>query len=90
MDRVQRAREFARLEFVLAVGVCLMAPFLWIAAPGGIGPMSVGGTSWTHRLVQLIPLLGIAGTVVGLVLMVRIYRADPEPDQRAWRYRERD
>jgi hypothetical protein len=88
MDRVQRARELARLEFALAVGVCLMAPLLWIAAPGEIGPMF---TSWLYdRLVQLIPLLGIAGTIVGLVLMIRIYRADPEPDQRAWRYRERD
>jgi hypothetical protein len=72
----------------LAVGLCLMAPFLWIAAPGGFGTMS---SSWLYdRLVQLIPLVGIAGTIVGLVLMIWIYRADPEPDQRAWRYRERD
>ena len=34
--------------------------------------------------------LAAAGILIGFTWMVRIYRADPEPDQRAWRYRERD
>ena len=31
--------------------------------------------------------MGVVGIIVGLVWMIRIYRADPEPDQHAWRYR---
>jgi hypothetical protein len=39
-----------------------------------------------------VVVLGVAVVliVVGLIWMIRIHRADPEPDQRAWRYRERD
>jgi hypothetical protein len=59
-------------------------------APATVLRDCLAGCAGADRLVQLIPLLGIAGTIVGLVLMIRIYRADPEPDQRAWRYRERD
>ena len=33
--------------------------------------------------------LGFAGFLIGFVWMVRIYRVNPEPDQRAWRYRDR-
>jgi hypothetical protein len=34
--------------------------------------------------------VGAAGIIVGFAWMIRIYRADPEPDQRVWRYREFD
>jgi hypothetical protein len=36
---------------------------------------------------KVITALGVVGPIVGLVWMIRIYRADPEPDQHAWRYR---
>jgi hypothetical protein len=41
--------------------------------------------------VQTAAILGVAAAsfVTGFIWMVRIYRCDPEPDQRAWRYRER-
>ena len=34
--------------------------------------------------------LGFVGLLIGCMWMVRIYRANPEPDQRSWRYRHRD
>ena len=38
---------------------------------------------------KVLTALAVVGVIVGLVWMVRIYRADPEPDQKAWRYRAR-
>lgn len=64
-----------------AILVSLAAGFLWIAAPGFMG----GANPYEPWL----PLIALAGVVVGFVWMVRIYRADPEPDQKIWRYRDR-
>ena len=66
----------------LAVFVGIIAPAIaFVASPG---TMYDGGTpSWLF----VVPLLGGVGVIVGLVWMVRIHRSDPEPDQRAWRYR---
>lgn len=73
---------------VLAIGGAVLA---LIAAPGSmgggigdgpqIGPIPVG---------MFLPLVGIGGVIIGLAWMIRIHRADPEPDQHAWRYRSRD
>ena len=38
---------------------------------------------WTYLFYGL----GVVGVIGGLAWMIRIYRADPEPDQHAWRYR---
>jgi hypothetical protein len=32
--------------------------------------------------------LGVLGILIGEALLLRIVRADPEPDQGAWRYRD--
>jgi hypothetical protein len=60
----------------------VVAPFLYVAAPRAFEPMFIG-PGWDQTA-----LLGIAvaGILIGFTWMVRIYRADPEPDQRAWRY----
>ncbi len=62
----------------IAVASIVYAAYLFVSAPGfmGVPPTPV----WAVAL----PVLGI---IVGLVWMIRIYRADPEPDQHAWRYR---
>ena len=66
-----------------------------MAAPKSPGVEPVFGNPAGYRddgvpagLVTLATAIVLV--VVGLVWMIRIYRADPEPDQRAWRYRERD
>jgi hypothetical protein len=73
------------MEFASAFFAIGFAVFLWIAQPGSIGPMFRNGTA-----EAAIAVVAIVGVSVGLVWMIRIYRANPEPDQRAWRYRDRD
>lgn len=70
----------------IAVGAVASTVALWIAALGGFGPMF--GLPAAMTLGPMI--VGAAGVAFGLAWMVRIYREDPEPDHRAWRYRERD
>jgi len=85
MTRGQVGRSLARVELaVAAFAGFVLAPFLYLAAPGFMGPPPPD-----------IPIVGVAGVaaagiVVGFAWMVHIYRADPEPDQQAWRYRERN
>jgi hypothetical protein len=78
---------YARIEFVVAVLVVLFAAFLYIAAPQTGGMRSPD--SGLIRLTDVLLVLGVAGMVIGFGWMIRIYRADPEPDQRSWRYRSR-
>ncbi len=84
MTRGQRGRAWARAELVFAgvVGF-VIAPFLYVAAPATMGPQP---PEW-----QTLATLGVAagGILTGFIWMIRIYRGDPEPDQRAWRYRDR-
>ena len=85
MTRGQSGRWLARVELGVAAGTgFVVTPFLYLAAPGFMGPQP---PAW-----QVIGSLvvGAAGILIGFLWMVRIYRADPEPDQRAWRYRARD
>jgi hypothetical protein len=64
----------------IAIVLVFLAPVMF-AAPG---TMYVGPTpSW----LPVVPLLGVVGVIVGLAWMIRIHRANPEPDQHAWRYR---
>lgn len=85
MNRGLRGRSLARVELaVAAFSGFILAPFLFLAKPGFMGPPEPD-----------LPIVGVAGVgfagiLIGFLWMVRIYRTDPEPDQRAWRYRERD
>jgi hypothetical protein len=85
MTRGPFGRSVARVEIGVAAGTgFVVAPFLSVAAPGFMGPPP---PDW-----QVIGSLvvGAAGILIGFAWMIRIFRADPEPDQGAWRYRERD
>jgi hypothetical protein len=81
----QRGRRIGRAIIALAVVVGIILPaWLFVAAPG-----HMGGDWGTPLWYSALPWVGMVGVVVGLVWMVRIHRADPEPDQKAWRYRSK-
>jgi hypothetical protein len=81
--RGQVGRWVARFEIVIAgLVVFVIQPFLFISAPPAVRPM-FAGEDW-HAAVSLA---GVAAQLAALALMIRWYRADPEPDQHAWRYR---
>ena len=87
MTRGQLGRSVARVELaVVAFSGFVLAPFIYVAAPGGVEPM-FSGPGWDRSAVTGV---AVAAFLIGFTWMVRIYRADVEPDQRAWRYRERD
>ena len=86
MTRGQLGRSLARVELGVAAGTgFVVAPLLYIAAPGGMEPMFYEHVWQETALTGL----GFAGLLIGFIWMVRIDRTDPEPDQRAWRYRNR-
>ena len=88
MTRGQVGRSLARVELaVAAFSGFVLAPFLYVAAPGKLEPMFSTTPEWLETALAGI---AVAGILIGFTWMVRIYRADPEPDQLAWRYRERD
>ncbi len=91
MDRIQRARYLARLELTIALLASGFTAFLFFAAASSGGsPMYVSDEPPPFLAGQMVTrVLGIVGVIFGLVWMVRIYRADPEPDQRNWLYRSR-
>jgi hypothetical protein len=70
---------------MIAMAVIAIAgtAFLIVSAPRFMGGDPMEGSPW--RYAHLV-VAGV-GIIVGLVWMIRIYRADPEPDQHAWRYR---
>lgn len=93
MTRGQRGRLIGRVLLAIAFGTVGLAIYLFIAVPGNMGPdpMTMTPPEVLGLPTGLVVLsVGIVGVVVGLVWMIRIYRADPEPDQHAWRYRSRD
>lgn len=74
----------------VAVLAILVTIFLFIAASGGPTPMfSTPPDFWGLPVNVVLPAAGIVGAIIGLAWMIRIHRADPEPDQHAWRYRAR-
>jgi hypothetical protein len=66
----------------LAVLPGLVMLFAWISQPGFMYAKPV------PSFVPFIPFIGFVMYVLGLGWMVRIYRAEPEPDARSWRYRD--
>ena len=83
----QLGRLIAKAELAIAALFGLVvALFLYVAAPGTIEPMLSGPA----RQETALGFIAIAGILFGSAWMIRISRTDPEPDPRAWRYRERD
>jgi hypothetical protein len=80
MTRGQRGRPIGRQMIALAVFVGIIAPAIaFVASPGYMIAPPVS--------VDAIYGLSVLSAIVGLVWMVRIHRANPEPDQGTWRYR---
>jgi hypothetical protein len=71
---------------VLLFGVFItgLTAFLWLCAPGytSLGEPLGWWDGWVEPA-------GLAGMVVGVLLMVRIYRRPLEDEPPAWRYRDR-
>ena len=78
-----RGKAAARAMIVFALLLALGILFVWIAQPGFTG----GGFSQPWYVTAL-PWIGFTGYAIGLAWMIRIYRADPEPDRSIWRYRD--
>jgi hypothetical protein len=84
MTRGQVGRDLARDALAIAAILgFVVAPFIYIAAPGGFEPMFYE-PPWQQTALAAI---GFAGILFGSIWIVRIYSTDPEPDQRSWRYR---
>jgi hypothetical protein len=82
--KARRGRANAR-GLVAAVLVLLaFVAVLLLSLPNTIGTLAEPGL-----VERIAPGIGILGILVGLAWMVRILRADPEPDSSAWRYRDR-
>jgi hypothetical protein len=81
--RALRGRRLARLMFAAALIPLAVAAFFFVAAPN-----FTGGFYDPGPIGLLVPAIGVAALVVGLAWMVRILRADPEPDAKSWRYRD--
>jgi hypothetical protein len=79
--RGRRGRRIARGLILLAVAYGIATLVFWIAQPAFMAMFE----AW---YAPLLPVVGIASYFLGLGWMIWIYRADPEPDARSWRYRD--
>ena len=79
-----RGWQLARLELVTAIVPAALIGALLLEAPSGIGPMFVEDPV---PLPKIMIGVGILVYVVGLALMIRIYRRDPEAHPSHWRSR---
>jgi protein-S-isoprenylcysteine O-methyltransferase Ste14 len=82
--KARRGRASARSLFTAVLIFLAFAAFLFLSPPN-----HTGGFFEPSLIEWIAPGLGILGILVGLAWMVRIIRADPEPDSSAWRYRDR-
>jgi hypothetical protein len=78
------ARRNARALLIASIAMPVVVLLLWVMQPGYIGGMFE--QPWYE--VALPCGVGALGYLVGLGWMIRIYRADPEPDEPTWRYRD--
>jgi hypothetical protein len=79
-----RRRRLARFMFVPAILTPVLIGALVMSSPNMIGPMQ---TEDPGPLQAIIVGAGILTYAVGLALMIRIYRADPEAHRSFWRSR---
>ena len=79
-----RGKAVARAMIVFAVLLPLAVLIALVAQPGHMGGGMFYETPWYE---VALPWAGAVGYLIGLGWMIRIYRADPEPDEPIWRYR---
>ncbi len=83
--RLDRAGAAIRLELTIGFLAPVVLAIVLVAKPGTIGePMFYAGWGW----VALLPYIGGAGIVLGLVWLVRLSRLAPERGEVHWRYRD--
>jgi len=89
MDHEERQRRLDRawvaIRFELFIGFLApaVAALVLVAMPG-----TTGGPMFEPLWVTLLPWIGGAGVVFGLVWLVRLSRPDPERGEVHWRYRD--
>ena len=82
--RAKRGRALGRMMILGALVVLAIPAFFFVATPN----FTVMSLHEPGALQVALPLVGVAGLVIGFVWMVRIFRADAEPDAKSWRYRD--
>ena len=80
---IAAARRLARSMLAAAIALPFFVVLLWVMQPGGTQPM-FNEPPWYQ---VALPWAGAADYLLGLVWMVRIYRANLEPGETTWRYR---
>ena len=78
-EDLREARRIARILVTGGIGYIVASAFLWLARPGFFG-----GDPGMHLVLDTA---SFGSMLFGLGWMIRIYRADPEPDEPTWRYR---
>jgi hypothetical protein len=81
----QRGRRVARGLIVLAVLYGLAILYLWVFLGRDFMEPTFGLVQ-SYGWVAVI--VGVATYFLGIGWMIRIYRAQREPDERTWRYRD--
>lgn len=83
--RIAAARRLARIMLLVAGLLTAVAGVLVVQSP-----VVFGGTGIVpHLPTALTPALGLAGMLVGLGWMWRLYRAPTTFEASRWRYRDR-
>jgi hypothetical protein len=78
-------RAVAKHMIIFAVLLPVAILLAWVAQPGHMGGGMFDAPPWYE---VALPWAGAIGYLVGLGWMIRIYRADPEPEEPTWRYRD--
>jgi NADH:ubiquinone oxidoreductase subunit K len=83
----RRRRRAARALIAAAVFVMVLPLALFLA-----GPQTTGGMQRSSAIADIVSFLvigcGVGGMLLGLAWIIRIYRADPEPDESSFRFRD--
>jgi uncharacterized membrane protein len=80
--RLRPPRRWVRAEIAVAVFAVLTIGTIWIAQPG-----TIRGFFKLLLHQSLLPVVGVAGVVVGLGWLLWVAHQDPEAGERTWRHR---
>lgn len=84
--RAWRGRAWARAMLAGAITLVVLLVIVFVTAPTYGGTM-MRPSDFAAAVGIIVYGVGVLGPVIGLAWMWRILRADPEPDDRSWRYR---